>query len=128
MMLYGHGDGGGGPDKMMHERIDRLGRMRSDTGLPRLEHSTPDRFFDELAAQAVQRPAARWVGELYLELHQGTFTSQAKTKRNNREGERALKDIELFATAVRLLGVSAYDYPVAELRQLWEGLLLHQFQ
>ena len=72
LLLYGHGDGGGGPDKMMHARLERLDQSEKHrpTHLPSVRHATPEEFFDALAARARERPPARWSGELYLELHQ----------------------------------------------------------
>ena len=63
-----------------------------------------------------------WVGELYLELHRGTYTSQAATKLGNRRAEFALRDAELWCSLA-----PAHDYPGTEIEELWKLLLLHQF-
>ena len=43
----------------------------------RVEHSTPEKFFSSL--ESYDSPhLCKWVGELYLELHRGTYTTQAK--------------------------------------------------
>jgi len=42
----------------------------------RVEFSTPDKFFTELEGEASQ--LCCWSGELYLELHNGTYTTQAQ--------------------------------------------------
>src|SRR5690606_1709395 len=65
-----------------------------------------------------------WSGEMYLEFHRGTYTSQAAMKRGNRRAEHALREAELWATAAALRGAA---YPYDELRALWETVLLHQF-
>ncbi len=59
-------------------------------------------------------------GELYLEYHRGTYTSQARVKRGNRRCEQALHDAEF-------LGTAAGRYPREELDRLWKLLLLNQF-
>ena len=63
--------------KDMLERIDRL---RDTDGLPRVKSSTPNDFFDALEAESDQLCTFR--GELYLELHQGTFTTQGEVQQN----------------------------------------------
>ena len=70
-MLYGYGDGGGGPHKPM---LDRMKRLKDVDGVPKMEHSTPNKFFEHLESEGSK--LCRWVGELYLELHNGTYTSQ----------------------------------------------------
>jgi alpha-mannosidase len=44
-----------------------------------------------------------WYGELYFELHRGTYTTQANNKRNNRKSENMLRDVELLASRAELL-------------------------
>ena len=63
-----------------------------------------------------------WAGELYLEYHRGTYTTQAATKLGNRRAEFALRDCELWASLA-----PAFDYPDGELDELWKLLLVHQF-
>jgi alpha-mannosidase len=120
LLVFGHGDGGGGPTA---EMLERLRRARDLAGLPRTEIRSPEAFFDRLAADA--RELRTVVGELYFELHRGTYTSQAAVKRGNRRGEVALHDAELLAAvAARATGVR---YPRDELAALWRTLLLNQF-
>ncbi len=116
----GWGDGGGGTTREMTGRARRLADLE---GSPRVAWTHPDDFFREAAAE-LPHPAV-WVGELYLELHRGTLTSQHATKAGNRRAEQALLEAELWATtaAVRL----GADYPYDELDELWRSLLLHQF-
>jgi alpha-mannosidase len=75
-------------------------------------------FFDRASAEAVD--PATVAGELYFELHRGTYTSQARTKRLNRAAQRALRGAEMWS-------VAAGDYPRDELEALWKTLLLNQF-
>ncbi|MGI8859475.1 MAG: aldo/keto reductase [Rubrobacteraceae bacterium] len=79
---------------------------------------------DEFFATLPRDGLPRWVGELYLELHRGTLTTQAKVKKLNREGEHRLMEAEAFSTLAALRG---YEYPGEELERLWKVLLLNQF-
>ncbi len=120
LYLFGYGDGGGGPDDTM---LETLARTRDLQGVPRCEVRTPDAFFDRLEARARWLPTI--TGELYLELHRGTFTSQARTKRLNRLCERALHDLEV-ASAMALVGDGSP--PDREtIGDLWRTACLHQF-
>jgi alpha-mannosidase len=116
LYLFGWGDGGGGPTDVMLESARRLA---DSDGLPRLTMEGARDFFTQAEAE-ITDPAV-WVGELYLEHHRGTYTTQGATKRGNRRGELALRDAELWAT------LAAGDYPAAALHRAWETLLLHQF-
>ena len=116
LLVFGHGDGGGGPTRDM---LETLGRARDLQGLPRTRLATPEEFFDALEAEPGERPVV--VGELYLEYHRGTYTTQARTKRGNRRSEQALHDAEFLSVA------AGGDYPRAELERLWQLLLLQQF-
>ena len=62
---------------------------------------------------------------MYLELHRGTYTSQANTKRGNRRSEHLLREAELWSAYAALLGLR--DYPYDELQSVWETVLLQQF-
>jgi alpha-mannosidase len=115
LLVFGYGDGGGGPTAAM---LERLRRVRSLDGLPRTIARSPDAFFDALEADA--RDLRTVVGELYFEYHRGTYTSQAALKRGNRRCETALHDAELLCTF-------AAPYPREELAGLWRTLLLNQF-
>ncbi|MBW8853546.1 MAG: alpha-mannosidase, partial [Bradyrhizobium sp.] len=115
LLVYGFGDGGGGPTRAM---LERLRRMRDLQGLPRVHQSTSDEFFSALEHEPAARPAI--VGELYFEYHRGVYTSQAFVKRGNRVCEHLLHDVEL-------LGVARGAYPRDELDRLWKLLLLQQF-
>ena len=107
LMAYGYGDGGGGPDEEMLEMGLRM--QRGIPGFPKvtLGHVRP--FFEKLAQRLQGTPYLPvWNGELYLELHQGAYTSCAWIKRNNRIAERELGAAEWLQTAAMLRGM-AYD-------------------
>jgi alpha-mannosidase len=120
LLLFGYGDGGGGPTPAMLERLRRFGDLQ---GVPTVELASSDAFFDQLEAELVEAPTI--VGELYLEYHRGTYTSQAATKRGNRLGERLLGEAEAAAAIAERLGRAAY--PADELERIWRLLLLNQF-
>jgi alpha-mannosidase len=120
LLVFGHGDGGGGPTPDM---LETLRRARDLQGLPRTTITTSDEFFGALEADARDLPAI--LGELYFEYHRGTYTSQAAVKLGNAQGERALHDAEfLAAAAMREAGAA---YPAERLDELWKLLLVNQF-
>jgi alpha-mannosidase len=116
LLVFGHGDGGGGPTRDM---LETLRRARDLQGLPRTRQVTSEEFFDALESEPAQRPVV--VGELYFEYHRGVYTTQAEVKRGNRRCEQALHDAEFLAVA------RGGEYPRAELDRLWKLLLLQQF-
>ena len=120
LMLFGYGDGGGGPNRDM---LAAAHRLESLEGSPTLRLDSPAGFFADAEAEYPGAPV--WSGEMYLELHRGTYTSQARTKQGNRRSEHLLREAELWAsTATVRLG---REYPAAELKELWELVLLQQF-
>ncbi|CAL4079511.1 unnamed protein product, partial [Meganyctiphanes norvegica] len=123
--LYGFGDGGGGPTQDMLERAKRLSDV---DGCPKLQHMTPDSFFKCLESD---RPnLCRWVGELYLELHNGTYTSQANTKLQNRKCEFILRETEFVlavAAITKQLNTDRVQHHQINLVDAWKKVLLNQF-
>ncbi|MDX6476698.1 MAG: alpha-mannosidase, partial [Gaiellaceae bacterium] len=115
LLVYGYGDGGGGPTRAMLESLRRATDLQ---GLPRTRSATSDEFFEALEAEDYDRPVV--VGELYFEYHRGVYTSQAFTKRGNRVCEQLLHDAEFLSTV-------RGEYPREELDRLWKLLLLQQF-
>ena len=116
LLVFGWGDGGGGPTPEMLETLRRVADLQ---GVPRTSMTTSDEFFDALEADAGE--LATVVGELYFEYHRGTYTTQAAVKKGNRAGERALHDAEF------LWAVSGGEQPRERLAELWQLLLLNQF-
>jgi len=116
LLVFGYGDGGGGPTAAM---LETLRRARDLQGLPRTTVTTSAEFFDRLEAEPGERPVV--VGELYFEYHRGVYTTQARTKRLNRRAEQALHDAEAISV------LRGGEYPRAELDRLWKLLLLNQF-
>jgi alpha-mannosidase len=120
LLLFGIGDGGGGP---WEEHIERLLREGNLAGLPPVRQEPSERFFERIAADAESLP--RWVGELYLERHQGTYTTQARSKRCNRKMEIALREAEWACVRATVLLGDAY--PSDRLEAIWKEMLLYQF-
>ncbi len=120
LVPFGFGDGGGGPTREMVAAAKRTADLE---GSPIVRVATPAAFFE--AASAEFSPAPVWAGELYLEFHRGTYTSQARTKHGNRRSEHLLHEAELWATTAAVR--AGADYPVDELRAAWQTVLLQQF-
>ncbi|MGW7069316.1 alpha-mannosidase [Streptomyces sp. NPDC054855] len=117
----GWGDGGGGTTR---EMIAKAGRLRDLEGSATVEWETPAAFFEKAEAEYPNAPV--WVGELYLELHRATLTSQAGTKQGNRRSEHLLREAELWA-ATAAVRAPEFSYPYEELDRIWKTVLLHQF-
>ncbi|MFD9585713.1 alpha-mannosidase [Streptomyces sp. NPDC059980] len=116
----GWGDGGGGTTR---EMIAKAGRLRDLEGSATVTWETPEDFFRKAEAEYPDAPV--WVGELYLELHRATLTSQAKTKQGNRRSEHLLREAELWAATAAVR--TGFTYPYEELDRIWKTVLLHQF-
>jgi alpha-mannosidase len=120
LVPFGFGDGGGGPTREMLARAERL---RDLEGSARVEIEKPEAFFEKAHADYPNAPV--WMGELYLELHRGTYTSQAKTKQGNRRSEHLLHEAELWAATAAVR--TGHPYPYEDLDRIWKTVLLHQF-
>lgn len=129
LYLFGIGDGGGGPTEKMLEGLRRC-RGVSDTvgGVPSVKmHTNVDTYFDEVISDTDGgKKLSTWFGELYFELHRGTFTTEALTKYNNRKTEVLMHDLELLATGASLL-LPGYKYPKKTFDKMWQNILLNQF-
>lgn len=118
LLPFGFGDGGGGPTR---EHLERARRAADLEGLPKVTVGGVADFFQEAVDDADALPV--WVGELYLEYHRGTYTTQARTKLGNRRGELGLREAELWSA----LAGDGIAYPAEALDAAWKTLLLHQF-
>lgn len=120
MVPFGYGDGGGGPTREMVAKARRTADLE---GSPRVRLGSSADFFTE-AESELARPHV-WTGEMYLETHRGTYTSQHRTKQGNRRSEHLLRAAELWATTARVR--AGVPYPTEELTECWEIVLLQQF-
>ncbi|GAA4673509.1 alpha-mannosidase [Frondihabitans cladoniiphilus] len=120
MTPFGWGDGGGGPTR---EMLAAAARTHDLEGSPKVELGSPAQFFERAKAE-LEHPAI-WSGEMYLELHRGTYTTQAKTKQGNRRSEHLLREAELWSATAAARGM--LDYPYDALDTIWRTVLLQQF-
>ena len=129
LLVFGKGDGGGGPTWEHLEKLRRCRGMSDKTGLlPRVKMGdSVDDFYDRLERRVQEGTKfVTWYGELYLELHRGTYTTQANNKWNNRKSEILMHDLEYIATMATIKN-NSYNYPKKEIDDMWEGILLCQF-
>lgn len=122
IVAYGYGDGGGGPTR---DLIDTMHAYEQMPGAPRLRPGTVREFFENAENDPAVSDIPTWNNEFYLELHRGTLTSQARAKWHNRKCEVLLHQAEFLGTLAQL--ATGHPYPVRELREAWELVLLNQF-
>ncbi|KAF2850688.1 glycoside hydrolase family 38 protein [Plenodomus tracheiphilus IPT5] len=134
LIVFGKGDGGGGPTWQHLEKLRRCRGISDKTNLlPRLKlGDSADDFFDRLEKKVENgTELVTWYGELYFELHRGTYTTQSNNKQNNRKSEIMLRDIEYLATLATIKNGfgrrSSYKYPKKDIDDMWENVLLCQF-
>jgi alpha-mannosidase len=120
LLPFGWGDGGGGPTR---DHLEFARRLEDLEGAPRVRLAHPVEYFKDQEARGV--PDARYVGELYLQVHRGTYTSQARIKRGNRRCEVALREAEMWGVAARAFKGTAW--PAEAFDGTWKDLLFHQF-
>lgn len=122
LMAYGYGDGGGGPTREMLENIEA---MQNFPALPQVKQSSVKKFFETIEPLTESKMMPVWNGELYLEYHRGTYTTQARNKRANRKAEFLLHDTEFLAAYASL--ITKYEYPAQQLNDAWKTICLNQF-
>ncbi len=110
-IAFGHGDGGGGPTWLMMERLKIYSRA---PGVPRLVLADPYQYYE--AVKNSELPT--WRGELYLEIHRGTYSTGHRLKKLIRLSEEYLKDLEV---------ISFMFGEKRSYRDLWEALLEAEF-
>lgn len=111
--LYGIGDGGGGPSR---HHLEYAKRCQNQNGVPPLVHGTSREFFDRL--ENIREELPHWKGELYLEFHRGTYTSQSRIKKLNRQVENSLRNLDTL---------SVFFNTKIPNENLWKTLLNNQF-
>jgi alpha-mannosidase len=147
LLTFGYGNGGGGPTA---EMLERYARYKAVPGLPQIKLGRVDAFFEDLHRSGPEaerrfsqsptpdprpsRPSLPlWVGELYLELHRATYTTQAELKRLHQRLEQTLREAEMAWVLASLrpldprLSLDEPTYPARDLESFWKVLLLHQF-
>jgi alpha-mannosidase len=126
LLSYGYGDGGGGVNRTMLEMRRRLDRM---PGLPNVKTGDVKSYFEELHKETENTSELMpiWDGELYLEYHRGTYTSQAYNKKMNRRMELMLRETEFLQVWKSVLIESFLEYPSQTLEEIWKTVLRNQF-
>jgi alpha-mannosidase len=121
LLAFGYGDGGGGPTE---EMLDRQRQLADFPAVPALRPVSVAEWFAGVRQEVGDRPEVPvWVGEMYLELHRGTLTSQGRTKFLHRRAERALITAETLSSMATLLG----EPVAASLEGQWRVLLRNEF-
>ncbi|MFO7611681.1 MAG: glycoside hydrolase family 38 C-terminal domain-containing protein [Clostridia bacterium] len=116
LLLFGIGDGGGGPGE---EHLERLERIKNLQGLPPVKQGPSADFFKRISGDSPKLKT--WVGELYLEHHRGTYTSEGRSKYYNRLLEKQLRDFEIISV------MNGIEYDMGEVEEIWKEILLYQF-
>lgn len=123
LVCYGYGDGGGGVSYEMLETGRRM--AKGIPGMPKVKLGNSLDYFKKLEKKVEgNKRLPRWVGELYLEYHRGTYTSMARNKRDNRISEQLYESTEKVNSLAMLLGK---EYPAENINKNWENILLNQF-
>ena len=116
LLLYGIGDGGGGPGE---EHLERLKREKNLQGMAPVKQGFASDFFDRISKDLDNYKT--WSGELYLEHHRGTYTSEGRNKKFNKLIENLLRDTEIIGCITE----NGYDH--VEIENIWKEVLLYQF-
>ncbi|MCE3202228.1 alpha-mannosidase [Paenibacillus sonchi] len=126
LLSYGYGDGGGGVNREMLEMRRRLDKM---PGIPAVRTGRADEYFERLneAVRSTDQYVHTWDGELYLEFHRGTYTSQAYNKRMNRKLELLYREAEWLQVLLAVEKCSFSSYPAQLLLEGWHTILRNQF-
>lgn len=124
LMTVGYGDGGGGTTPYDCEAMRRF--KYGLPNMPTAKFRSVSDYMNEVSEKALSNPKTpKWVGELYLEFHRGTYTSQANNKKNNRKTEFMLQNVESLGVLGEVKGL--YGYDKENLSKCWETTLVNQF-
>ncbi|MEW4368323.1 alpha-mannosidase [Paenibacillus kandeliae] len=126
LISYGYGDGGGGVTREMLELRRQLNRI---PGVPAVQSGRADDYFNKLQQtfHDTDSYVHTWDGELYLEYHRGTYTSQAYNKKLNRKLELLYREAEWLQTLNIAQGADWSSYPAKDLQDGWKIILRNQF-
>ena len=126
LISFGYGDGGGGVNRDMLEYRRRVDKM---PGLPSLKTSKAADYFKDLREKVenTDEYVHTWDGELYLEYHRGTYTSQAYNKKMNRYLENYYRNVEWLTAMDAINKGDIKEAKQDELTEGWKIILTHQF-
>ena len=119
LQMFGYGDGGSGVTEEMIEFMDRFDKLSI---MPETRHLTAKEFLEDNFTD--DKKLAVWDGELYLEMHRGTFTTKSEIKRYNRMLEFKLRNAEMLSV-VRMM--NGDEYPAEEIKDIYKSVLINQF-
>ncbi len=119
MSMFGYGDGGSG---VTEEMLEMMKRFEKISVMPKTEHTGASEFLEKNLKN--NKNLAVWDGELYLEMHRGTFTTKSNLKMLNRRLEWKLREAEIISLLRFLKGE---PYPAEEIRECYKKVLLNQF-
>lgn len=119
LQMFGYGDGGSGVTEEMIELMHRFNKL---SVMPETRHVTAHEFLADNFTDETK--LAKWDGELYLEMHRGTFTTKSEIKRYNRMLEYKFRNAEIVSVCRMLHGEV---YPAEKIRTLYKKLLINQF-
>lgn len=119
LQMFGYGDGGSGVTEEMIELMHRFDKL---SVMPETEHTTAHKFLHNNFNETKKLPV--WDGELYLEMHRGTFTTKSDIKKFNRNIENKFRTAEILSVIRMLKGIK---YPSEKIRELYKKFLINQF-
>ena len=119
LQMYGFGDGGSGATQ---EMIEYFHRQNSLPGIPKQRLTTASDFLNSNFVNSQDLPV--WKGDLYLEMHRGTFTNKGILKNFNRRAEISLKELESLSV---LHGIEHRNNHAQKIKKIWKRVLLNQF-
>lgn len=118
LSMFGYGDGGSGATEEMIELMHRFGKL---SVMPETRHVTVKQFLHDNFNENHKFDV--WDGELYLEMHRGTFTTKSDIKKYNRRLENKFRLAEMLS----LLREEKEEYPKEKIRELYKKFLINQF-
>lgn len=119
MSMFGYGDGGSGVTEEMIEMMKRFDKI---SAMPKTEHVSGKEFLEKNFKN--NDNLEKWDGELYLEMHRGTFTTKSVLKQYNRRLEYKLREAEIISV---LRAATGNEYPSKLLEECYKKLLINQF-
>ena len=120
LLAVGYGDGGGG---VTPEYVEREMQLRDFPAIPKARWSRVEDFFAGAHETGKAGRLPVWQGDIYLELHRATLTTQSATKKAHRQAERALITAETVASLAALLGGQQPE----SLEPIWRTVLKNEF-
>ena len=119
LQMFGYGDGGSGVTEEMIELMHRFDKL---SVMPETRHITAHEYLTDNFNE--DKKLEKWDGELYLEMHRGTFTTKSEIKRYNRMLEYKFRNAEIVSLCRMMKGE---PYPAEKIRDLYKKLLINQF-